>query len=410
MNSVTHYIRDASGNILATYKETKIEEFHIYGSSRLGTLNLQYDTTTNQLQNDQGKLILGSRNYELTNHLGNVLVVISDKKILLDSLFQADVVSANDYYPFGMIIKSRSFVTEEYRFGYQGSEKDNDLGENNYTTHFRQLDTEIVKWWSIDPKTAQTPSESPYTTMGNNPIQNNDPLGDIISPYYDKDGNFLGTDENGFAGEIFITDKKTFEKYEQNSGKVKSTDIQQDKATSKIKDTDLSIEAQSNIYTHVLLQMDPEDVNFKRLYREKVSIYTKKSIGGKPAGFNNPTRYWRYGASYPDAIHPHKPPKNYRGRIKVTAVIDSHRDDLYTVESIQNYLGVHEYQGHGVNLYGGDDPSRTPNIPVSQRSHWKAYQAQLKHPTFKKLPKYQQQELKKRVYTFRFYKPYPDKK
>jgi len=103
------------------------------------------------LQNDQGKLILGSRNYELTNHLGNVLTVISDKKILLDSVFQADVVSANDYYPFGMTIESRSF-SGGYHFGYQGSEKDEDLGENNYTTHFRQLDTEIVKWWSIDPK------------------------------------------------------------------------------------------------------------------------------------------------------------------------------------------------------------------------------------------------------------------
>ena len=49
--SVTHYIRDASGNILATYKETKIEEFHIYGSSHLGIYTPKTD--------DYGKLVLG---------------------------------------------------------------------------------------------------------------------------------------------------------------------------------------------------------------------------------------------------------------------------------------------------------------------------------------------------------------
>ena len=72
LNSVTHYIRDASGNILATYDNAELEEFNIYGSSRLGNYRPTKD--------DYGKLILGSRNYELTNHLGNVLAVISDKK------------------------------------------------------------------------------------------------------------------------------------------------------------------------------------------------------------------------------------------------------------------------------------------------------------------------------------------
>lgn len=58
--------------------------------------------------------------------------------------------------------------------------------------------------------------------------------------------------------------------------------------------------------------------------------------------------------------------------------------DLYTVESIQNYLGVHEYYGHGIMNW-----SKTS-------THWKCYNAQLNHPTFKKLPKYQQDEIKER--------------
>lgn len=67
-----------------------------------------------------------------------------------------------------------------YRYGYQGSEMDNEVkGEgNSYTTHFRQLDPRLGRWLSYDPKA--TAWESPYVSMGNNPIINNDMLGDTI--------------------------------------------------------------------------------------------------------------------------------------------------------------------------------------------------------------------------------------
>ena len=61
-----------------------------------------------------------------------------------------------------------------YRFGYQGSEKDNEVSGdgNSYTTEFRQLDPRLGRWFSVDPEFF--PWQSPYTSMDNNPIRNVD--------------------------------------------------------------------------------------------------------------------------------------------------------------------------------------------------------------------------------------------
>jgi RHS repeat-associated protein len=40
-----------------------------------------------------------------------------------------------------------------YRYGYQGSEMDNEVNGNgnSYTTEFRQLDPRLGRWMSVDP-------------------------------------------------------------------------------------------------------------------------------------------------------------------------------------------------------------------------------------------------------------------
>jgi RHS repeat-associated protein len=65
----------------------------------------------------------------------------------------------------------------KYRYGYQGSESNEEI-DGTYTTEYRQLSTKTCRWWSIDPKA--TAYESPYVSMGNNPIWFNDVKGDSI--------------------------------------------------------------------------------------------------------------------------------------------------------------------------------------------------------------------------------------
>ena len=162
----THYVRDGSGNVLAIYENEVLDELVIYGSSRLGSYNAK---------TDQGKRTLGNKKYELSNHLGNVLSVISDNKIGIGTNGVADyyeplVISESDYYPFGMAMAARSFSNEEYRFGFNGMEKDGDLGEGKTDYDARIYDEKLGRWLSCDPLEWKYPSLSTFSFSNNSPI------------------------------------------------------------------------------------------------------------------------------------------------------------------------------------------------------------------------------------------------
>ena len=106
-NSITewtdYYVRDASGNIMANYRKdycssaasVSLRERPIYGSSRLGVNNevivLQQCGTPYSHQSEGYERHLGNKEYELTDHLGNVRVVVSDVKA-------ARLHSAREYF------------------------------------------------------------------------------------------------------------------------------------------------------------------------------------------------------------------------------------------------------------------------------------------------------------------------
>jgi len=125
---------------------------------------------------------------------------------------------------FGMMIKSREFVAfDQYRMGYQGSEKDDEIsgGGNNYTTEYRILDTRLGRWLSTDPKWNSW--ETPYSSMGNNPIWFNDPLGDVVD--YGKKGtkeyrqNKVSTFFAKIASKDFRSKVKEWDKAKDEDGK-----------------------------------------------------------------------------------------------------------------------------------------------------------------------------------------------
>jgi RHS repeat-associated protein len=186
----TWYVRDAADNVLSAYtygdpavhaKALTQNELHVYGSSRLGILRTSNDvyhapTVTTSLipllgTGDSVTFNRGNKLFELTNHLGNVLSTISDKRFGVSSdsvvsYFIADVVSADDYYPFGSLQPGRSYAKSgnKYRYGFNGKENDNEVKDDGDQIDYgmRVYDSRLGRFMSVDPITKKYPELTPY--------------------------------------------------------------------------------------------------------------------------------------------------------------------------------------------------------------------------------------------------------
>lgn len=151
-----------------TYMDTlKVADWQLYGSSRLG--NEVADRVVAAIKLDglaSGPLLTsqsyfsnslyspaldanrstqyrGNKRYELSNHLGNVLAVVSDKKLPVYATtgiqpliaYQAEVLYANDYSPFGAPMPDRSY--DYRRFDAVNLELyENNMNLSNWQTIF----------------------------------------------------------------------------------------------------------------------------------------------------------------------------------------------------------------------------------------------------------------------------------
>jgi RHS repeat-associated protein len=165
--TTTNYVRDASGNVMAMYANDTLQSQPIYGSSRLGMY---------KGGNIAGVRDLGNKHYELSNHLGNVLAVVTDNINMSNDSTLATIVSASDYYPFGSTMPGRTFSSEDYQYGFNGKEKDqnSEFGNTHYDYGFSIYNPEIGKFLSVDPLAPDFPELSTYQYASNSPIVNID--------------------------------------------------------------------------------------------------------------------------------------------------------------------------------------------------------------------------------------------
>ncbi|WP_179091330.1 RHS repeat domain-containing protein [[Flexibacter] sp. ATCC 35208] len=140
----------------------------------------------------------GEKFFELSNHLGNVLSTVSDRRVgistdgtLVDH-YEPTMSSSQEYYPFGMLMPGRQ-SGGVYRYGFNGQENDNEVkGEGNQVDFGeRMYDSRIGRFLSIDPLVKQYPDNSPYLFALNSPLIYIDNQGEDarVSIIRNKDGS-----------------------------------------------------------------------------------------------------------------------------------------------------------------------------------------------------------------------------
>jgi RHS repeat-associated protein len=214
-----NYYNDMTLEILEQYATFywvyELQEQYMYGSSRLGSVQRNLPLVQQVLNSDSliyysysndsiRYMERGQKRYELSNHLGNVLAVVSDRKLVHCSgevlmWFEAQVVSVSDYYAFGMEIKERSWSVSAYRYGFNGMERDDELkgSGNSYDFGARIYDSRLGRWMSLDPHQRRYSALSAYNFCFNSPLLFNDPDG--------KDGRVTIQKYEGGGGIITVS-------------------------------------------------------------------------------------------------------------------------------------------------------------------------------------------------------------
>jgi RHS repeat-associated protein len=291
--TTTFYVYDATGNVMAVYERTyqalpqpkhykeliHLAEQHIYGSDRIGLrkchelvyeevfiiANIHDDThefvgkfPVQQYEGGMGnhgpvatsavavvvgsgnhlaeryQRILGDKRYELKNHLGNVLSVITDRKIGVDNVsyvsgngtyisapsnnqlflltvtgtfvqvaaadlkvdyYTAEIVKSTEYSCYGVELTGWGYVNiDSYRYGFNGKELDQDGmggGGSTYDYGFRIYNPALGKFLSVDPLTQSYPWYTPYQFAGNKSINSID-LDGLEELHFMRSWNELG--------------------------------------------------------------------------------------------------------------------------------------------------------------------------------------------------------------------------
>ena len=108
-------------------------------------------------------------------------------------------VNEKDYYPFGMLEPGRQFIANDYRFGFNGKEKDDEVKGLGNSLNFgeRIYDSRVARWLSLDPLKAKYTEWSPYNFGLDNPI--------VLKDDYGRDVSFSTVTNKDGSKTVFVT-------------------------------------------------------------------------------------------------------------------------------------------------------------------------------------------------------------
>lgn len=388
------YVRDESGNLVTTYtKDASINsgnltvtEQYKYGSSLLDVKDAKINVESPVANDGFTVFERGDDNYILADGNGNTKATISDKKIQHSTdgttvyYYNADVRTATLHSSFGANAKTYNGGFTAANFNSQ--RKSLEIGADAQTAQFWEYNSDVAIRWNVDPLIKNFPNFSPYAILRGNPIKYNDHTGAApSSPIYDKKGKFLGTDDQGFKGQILFMSRSSYNAFtlgnsiplsHQMAGILAGTIDQV-----LLNPTQGKVNMVTSAINDVVSKANIPGFSLSQLHNGKVSSYyyniISSSEGTADAFVSNdggalPMRY-PAGTS---------PGVDNKGRYTITfnlspsSIIARKTDGVTqgTVENIQN-TAVHEAEGHIVK-----------KIPGEGVEHAKAYELQMNDPTF----------------------------
>ncbi len=343
--------------------------------------------------------------YQYDNHLGSACLELDEN---------AALISYEEYHPFGTTsyhTHSNNAEVSLKQYRYCGKERDADTGLYYYGA--RYYAAWLCRFTSCDPLKEKYPTWNTYHYCHNNPLNMVDPTGMAASPIY-VDGLFMGTDNEGFTGEIITM---TLEQYNKLSlqqkdqitmGTMKHEDAMKlgetlgqkiDRIPSRgkvMKDThgrddwtnvSRDVQLVNRIINHVVSKTENmQGYEPFRLHNKSVSsVYDNNSMIPQDR---------IYGVAN-EAIHGENA-LAHTGSNKVTYELQSWGNVEMagkvfkpTVENLQNTY-VHEAGGHFFKKWG----DKTHN-------HSKAYKSQMEHPSFKGTTPLFKQHIKEEYHEFK---------
>lgn len=194
-----------NGTFSANISTTSATVNYTYPNAGLFTVAMKYydnDCQAGNIYTFTIEIVGLTRYYYIKDQLGSVRITMNQ---------QGNVVSGQDYYPYGEICRSLNNAdpNDKYKF----TEKERDVETNFDYFGARYFDSQISRWLSVDPMADLRPGLSPYNYCQNNPLRRIDPTGML-----DQAGQATSSDEayKEYLRELALAGKEDSEK-EKNS-------------------------------------------------------------------------------------------------------------------------------------------------------------------------------------------------
>jgi hypothetical protein len=257
----------------------------------------------------------------------------------------------------------------------------------------------VGRWISPDPLSEEFSNWSPYNMCFDNPLKFVDPDGRAAySPIYGTNGEFLGTDSQGFKGQILFMDQKTFalaggQGMDHKLAKSVGQNLDQIIGDNpNITFTESEVAMVNNAITDVASRT--EGFGFSTFGNDLSNGKTSASLyeQGTPNSTPSTPQVWKeannaanLGGAWPSMAQTNK---DNNGKVNITFNLQEYSGDNFTVNNIQN-TWVHEFGGHYKSgIPGGENASHAKAIS-NQASHssWKgtteSYKSNMRNVYFK---------------------------